>query len=236
MSNRWLRDLSKWLLYPFPVRIKAGPLKGYRWIASSGVKFIRGTYEPEKTEAIQRITREGDIALDVGAHVGYFSVLLSKCVGETGHVFSFEPRGINRAFLKRHLDVNGCTNVTVLNAAVGDRSGNALLETRTGTGTGRLSATGDLPVPLTSIDEFCSRNHIAPPSFIKIDIEGGEVDALKGAANTIRMFKPRIVLATHGDQLDADCNRWLGDAGYVATDVGQVDGDKETIFIHPANP
>ena len=72
-------------------RIKSGPLKDYKISSLSGSGFVRGNYEPEKTNAILNIVKPNDIALDVGAHIGYFSMLISKIVGSNGHVYSFDP-------------------------------------------------------------------------------------------------------------------------------------------------
>ncbi len=233
MKRRFFHELFKWALYPFHLRIKSGPLKGYKWIPSSGSKFIKGTYEPEKTEALGRVLRQGDIAFDVGAHVGYFSILMSKIIGSSGCIYSFEPRGINLSFLERHIKINNCTNIKVINSAVGSSNGKALLETRTGTGTGRISLSGNISVNIISLDAFCSQN--ISPTFIKIDVEGGEYDVLIGAAKTIDKYKPRIVLATHGPELDEQCISWLTGKGYVTYAVNQPKGDKENVFIHPDN-
>lgn len=90
-----LRHTIKWLLSPVMLRIRGGPLEGKKWKASSGIRFIKGTYESKKAEAIQQTVRANDIVYDIGAHVGYFSVLMSDIVGCGGHVIAFEPRKLN---------------------------------------------------------------------------------------------------------------------------------------------
>ena len=236
MKSRFFGELLKWSLYPFTLPIKAGPLVGYKWIPSSGSRFLRGNYEPEKTEALCKMLTRGDIVLDIGAHVGYFSVLMSNLVGPTGQIFSFEPRGINFAFLKRHLLKNQCSNVHLIKAAVGNTVGTAYMDTRTGTGTGKLHDAGNLAVKIITVDGFYREfPQYPPPSFMKIDVEGAEFEVLKGAELTIKKFKPRIVLATHSTHLDFECKQWLTFMGYRSEAINQVIGDKETIFIHPAN-
>ena len=86
------RHATKWLLSPIMLKIRSGPLAGKKWKVSSGIRFIKGTYELKNVEAIQKILREEDIAYDVGAHVGYFSVLMGDLVGDGGKVIAFEPR------------------------------------------------------------------------------------------------------------------------------------------------
>ncbi len=82
------------------LKIRSGPLEGRKWKASSGIRFIRWTYKPKNVEAIQKTVREEDVAYDVGAHVGYFSVLMGDLVGSGGKVIAFEPRGLNLGYLQ----------------------------------------------------------------------------------------------------------------------------------------
>ena len=210
-------------------RIKSGPLKGYKISSLSGSGFVRGNYEPEKTNAILNIVKPNDIALDVGAHIGYFSMLISKIAGSNGHVYSFEPRPLNYKMLSTNIEVNNCSNVTVIKSAIGSFTGKVNFDATTGTGTGHISKDGNISVDITTIDEFCSSKNIQP-SFIKIDIEGGEVEALKGAEQTILKYKPIILLATHGDELDKQCEKFLTAKGYKGKDINQQKGDKETIW------
>ncbi len=236
-NKRCIREFFKWMLYPTSIKIMSGPLAGYKWIPSSGSNFIRGTYEPEKTSAICKMVKRGDTVLDIGAHVGYFSILMSKLVEDTGWIYSFEPRRINFTFLKRHIHINNCKNITVFEKAVGGYDGEALLETRTGTGTGKISNTGNIKVGITSIDSLYSRNpDLRRPTFMKIDVEGGEVEVLKGAAFTIHAHKPRIILATHNSELDEECNQWMKNEGYYSEEINQMVGDKETVYYHSLNP
>ena len=75
-----------------------------------------GCWEPTETALMQTLVAPGDIAADIGAHVGYFTVLLSKCVGPTGRVVAFEPETGNFEFLKANCILNGCTNVVLRRA------------------------------------------------------------------------------------------------------------------------
>ena len=139
-----------------------------------------------------------DVVYDVGGHVGYYSILSSVLAGPTGKVFVFEPRPLNVSFLKRHIRINGVENVTLIEAAVSDKSGNASFEDETGSGTGHLSAHGNLKVETIVLDEFANGDLHPCPDFLKIDIEGGEIDALNGARKTIESSRPVMLIATHG--------------------------------------
>lgn len=230
-KSRVIHEFFKRLLSPLMLPIRGGPLRGKRWIAASGSNFISGRYEPEKTATIGANVRAGDVVFDVGAHVGYFTVLMSQLVRPGGRIFAFEPRPLNQRFLERHLRVNGCDNVEVLHLSLGDRNGPARLETRTGTGTGHLSEHGDLAVEMASVDELVESGRLPPPTFIKIDVEGGEVMVLEGARRVLETHRPRMVLATHGDELDNLCRAFLMPLGYSMTDIGQVKGDVEYLVL-----
>jgi FkbM family methyltransferase len=211
------------------LKIRSGPLQGRKWKASSGVRFIKGTYEPKNVEAIQKTVREDDVAYDVGAHVGYFSVLMGDIVGSGGKVVAFEPRGLNLGYLRQHVAVNHCNNIEIVSKAVGDHSGHAKLETRTGSGTGYVSETGDEDVEITSIDELVETGALPAPTFLKIDVEGGEMAVLRGARKIIASQRPRMILATHGDDIDAECRALLREWNYDMQDIDHESGTKEMI-------
>ena len=197
---RKLREWLKLMACSFTVRIRGGPLEGMRWVATSGTSFIRGSYESFKTEAYQRYVEAGDVVYDIGGHVGYYAVVASVLAGERGKVFTFEPRPLNIAYIKKHISVNGLTNIEVIEAAVSDCSGSAKFESRTGTGTGRLSVGGDLEVTTVVLDDLIDGSRYPAPDFLKIDIEGGEVGALRGVERSISSYRPKLLVATHGDE------------------------------------
>ena len=226
-----LHEYCKLLLAPIMLSIRGGPLRGKRWIAASGSNFISGRYEPEKTATIERVGRADDVVFDIGAHVGYFTVLMADRAGPGGKVFAFEPRPLNQRYLARHVRVNGCKNVEILHLCVGDHCGPALLETRTGTGTGYVSATGGTSVEMVSVDEVVESGRLPTPTFLKIDVEGGEMGVLRGARRTIERAHPRMVLATHSDELDRECHDFLEARGYTLTDIGQLKGDVEYLVL-----
>ena len=89
------------------------------------------------------------MVLDVGAHVGYFTLIMSRRVGPGGEVHAFEPRKLNRRFLKTHLRLNAADNVRVYSLSIGDRVGPVRFETRTGSGTGHVSDSGNVTVRMT---------------------------------------------------------------------------------------
>ena len=243
--NRTVHELVKRVFSPIRVRIKGGPLMGVKWILSTGVHFIAGTYEPEKTRCIAETTREGMVVLDVGAHVGYFSLIMSRRVGPGGEVHAFEPRKLNRRFLKTHLRLNAADNVRVYSFSIGDRVGPMRFETRTGSGTGHVSDSGNVTVRMTTIDALVQSEVVPWPDLIKIDIEGGEMWALEGGYESIRKGLPILILAVHSDAIEGECRALLEPLGYVFKDLGQSRGDREFLvrresrrgeMAHPPSP
>ncbi|MGH9419338.1 MAG: FkbM family methyltransferase, partial [Thermoanaerobaculia bacterium] len=106
------------------VRIRSGELRGWRWIAGSSTHGCwLGTYEQHVQALFRKALRSGSVVLDVGANVGFFTLLASKLVGSSGHVYAFEPFPRNLYFLERHIHMNGLSNVTVQSIAITSQSG-----------------------------------------------------------------------------------------------------------------
>lgn len=212
--------------------ILRGKLAGKRWIASSGGKIARvllGTYEEEQTRLFEENIRPGMTVFDVGAHAGYYTLLSSALAGSTGRVFAFEPEPKNLFHLNRHVKLNGCENVTVVGTAVGEKSGFASFEYGTGTGTGHLSngAKGNLIVPVINLDSFC-REQNTVPGLIKMDIEGAELGALKGASGILAAHHPALVLSTHGPAIHKECCAFLRNLGYSLKPINAAGLDEAT--------
>lgn len=230
MTFRTFHEWVKRRLAFITLKIQAGPLQGKSWNISSGIKFIRGQYEPEKTQAIEAMIKPRDVVFDVGAHVGYFTILMSDRVGPHGQVVSFEPRDINLEFLRQHVRINQCSNVQVMDAVVGNRTGAARLETRVGTGRGHVSSKGNVDVRMVVLDELIQSGSIPVPQFMKIDVEGCEMMVLEGARRLIETHRPRMILATHTPALEQACNDFLTARGYDVQEL-QVLGDTEWTAI-----
>lgn len=216
-----LRLRLKSLLAGFMVRIVNGPLKGYRFGVFTGTRFIRGTYHPEETSLLIGLCRHGYHVLDIGAHVGYYTLLMSKQVGPEGKVFAFEPFSVNQALLKRHIQANGCSNIQVFGEALGISTGEMPFDAGQGSGRGKLVAKNSPPsiaafpkVPVTRLDDLFDSGRIVHADLVKIDIEGGEVDCLRGGVNFLSHCKPTIFLATHGALIKDECIEILTGIGY----------------------
>jgi FkbM family methyltransferase len=145
-------------------------------------------WNPVEYAAFRAAARPGGVALDVGANVGAYALLLGGWVRPGGRVFAFEPSGEAFRGLAAHVALNGLEGVVrPVRAAVSDREGRAALAAEGHHGTSRLASTegeGTETVETVTIDQFCAREHIVP-TLIKIDVEGWELEALRGARDTI---------------------------------------------------
>jgi FkbM family methyltransferase len=196
--------------------ILAGALRGRWWLLESRGKLARillGSYEPEQTRLFRETIRAGDTVLDVGAHVGYYTVLSAVLTGPSGSVWSFEPNPRNAGFLRRHVEINALGQVRVEQAAVSDAAGTARFDFGTGSGTGHLADAGAIEVRTLRLDDFCAAHRIVP-RVVKVDVEGAEAAVLAGFAATVEAARPVIFLSTHGAEPHARCVAWLGERGY----------------------
>lgn len=172
-------------------------LGGRRGIASTlpGGEVVRVlpeyrfvTWNSWEYEAFRATARDGAIALDVGANAGAYALLMGQWVRPGGRVFAFEPSGPAFAALSRHVALNGLEDtVTPVRAAASDADGRQSWIGAGHHGTSRLADAGEAgseTVETVTIDTFCAREDIIP-SLIKIDVEGFELEALRGARETI---------------------------------------------------
>ena len=158
-------------------------------------------WNPAEYEAFRRAVRPGAVALDVGANVGAYALLLGQWAGSSGAVYAFEPAPGAFAGLEGHVALNRLADVIrPVRAAIGDREGSAHLTISGTAGESRLVGAGEpaaavstIDVPIVTIDRFCERQGLAP-DFIKIDVEGWELAALRGARRTIAARRGALAL------------------------------------------
>jgi FkbM family methyltransferase len=196
------------------VPILSGRLRGWKWITGSATHGCwLGTYERETQAVFARLVRKGDVVYDIGANVGFFTLLAAKLAGRGGTVYAFEPLPHNLACLRKHIAVNHAA-VDVLPVALSSSSGVARFATATSAAMGRLADGGDLEVRTETVDELVSSGRISPPRFMKMDVEGAEHSVLTGAAATLVRHRPVILLSTHGYLVHEQCCALLRELGY----------------------
>jgi FkbM family methyltransferase len=157
------------------------------------------SWNPEEYAAFRRAAVPGMVALDIGANVGAYAMLLGLWAGPAGRVFAFEPAPSSYRGLVEHVRLNRLGDVVrPLELAIGDSEKHADFVLGPSAGESRLALPDDpaaerLTVPVVTIDGFCRREGIEP-DFIKIDVEGWELAVLRGARETIRRCGSRLAL------------------------------------------
>jgi FkbM family methyltransferase len=157
--------------------------------------MLNGTYERHELDFFEGTLRPGMTVLDVGAHIGLYSVIGARRVGPSGRVFSFEPVPATIEFLKENLDRNRASNVTIVAKAVGARSDRTRVNwspDRLGASSSVLAGERHTDVDVVSIDEFCATSGIVP-DFVKVDVEGSELDVLAGMDRTLK-HRPIVLM------------------------------------------
>jgi FkbM family methyltransferase len=209
-----LRLIPKKMVLP----ILQGRLRGKKWIVGSGEHgYWLGSYEYQKRLAFEDIIQENTVLYDIGANVGYFSLLAAVLTGLQGQVYAFEPLPRNVDFLKQHIALNCLDNIEVIEAAVSDREGQAAFALGASTAMGHIGEIGEIEVDLVSLDALLDRGEIKPPDTIKIDVEGAEFEVLQGARNLLSRYRPILFLDTHQREAHKKAIQLLSDLGYQFT-------------------
>jgi FkbM family methyltransferase len=217
-SVLWLRAFPD---VAFPVRLPFGVW----WLVRkdyTGTIVRQGRFENAEFAFVKRFLCPGMTVLDLGAHHGIYTLLASKCIGPTGKVISFEPSPRERQALLQHTRLNRCRNVLVEGLALGAEAGEADLFVVEGTQTGCNSLrppASDVPpiwspvrVSVVRLDDWLEEKKIGSIDFVKIDVEGGELDVLRGA-QALLTRRPRPVFLI--EVQDMRTLQW----GYEATEI-----------------
>jgi FkbM family methyltransferase len=208
-----LRALGARLIRAVPVRIRAGPNRGLRWtLASSGRGYLSGRYESERLHALLLLVRPGDHVWDIGAHKGYVAMALARKVGSAGSVTAFEPSAANLWFLRKHLAWNGVVNVRVVPVAVSDRNGQDRFGGRGSSVSYRLGG-GAEQVRVATLRSLVEEEGLSTPNVLKIDVEGSEAAALRGAGDLLSQ-EMLLFVSIHSRSAYDACRQLLAGRGY----------------------
>jgi FkbM family methyltransferase len=218
-------------------------------------------HEEETTALFRQIVKPGDVVLDLGANIGYFTVLAAKAIGPGGRVFSFEPEPTNFRYLTKNIEINGFDNVFAFQKAVSDSLGTTQLfvcDYDSGHHTinrydgiraysrGRHSEVHSISIDTVTIDQFLD-GKTDRVDVIKMDVEGAEALALHGMRDTLRRnahvrfiveFFP-LLMKNMGSSPQAFAQSLLGDFGFTAYAIGReyaaLDGDRNLVQIQSAS-
>lgn len=209
--GRLLRFPLKLIPSNVAVPILSGPLKGLKWLSGAGNHGCwLGSYELSTQQRIVRDASPHDVAFDLGANHGFFTMLLAQ---HSKFVVAVEPFAPNIAVLDRHLTMNGIKNCEVLRAAVGRDNGTAFFARGPNHATGRISVSGAIEVTTVSLEELVKR--FGPASIIKMDIEGAELEVLTGGASYLKECRPKLFISTHGSDIREECVKLLRFLGFT---------------------
>lgn len=216
-----LRSVLKIIPNGMTVIIIQGRLRGKKWIKGSGVNgYWLGSYESEQVRFFEKIVKKDWVIFDIGAHVGFYTLLSAELVGKDGKVFSFEPLIDNYEYLKKHIEINNYKNITSLNVAVSNKDGSAFFRKGENTSMGHLTSNGEIKVRTITIDNLINNKKLPIPDVLKIDVEGAELAVLKGAVNLLNGYHPIIFLSTHSSDIHKKCCDFLLSLGYKLQPFG----------------
>jgi FkbM family methyltransferase len=156
------------------------------------------SHEPHVTKLIQRELKRGDVFLDIGANLGFFTMLSSRIVGEAGKVISLEPNPLNLQLIYASILRNAAHNVRIYPYAASDRTG--ILRFLTVGSNGGVMNDDDkrdtsMLVQAVTLDEFLKDERRI--DLVKLDIEGHEISALKGMIGLLKRHEPKIITEFH---------------------------------------
>ncbi len=158
-----------------------------------------GYYEPTVTQIFKDTLKKGDTVFDIGANIGYYTLLAAKLVGKEGKVIAFEPEPSNFELLRKNVRLNGYTHVTLEPYAVSKETGKIrLFLNDRNKGDHRIYDSGEarksIEIQTVSLDDYC-HDHPGRVDFIKMDIQGAEAAALQGMGGVLK-HNPSIKLVS----------------------------------------
>ena len=201
-----------------------------------------GYFEPYETTLMEAAIKPGQVVLDIGANIGYYTLLFARLVGESGKVFAFEPDPANYELLRKNVRANGYHNVVFVRKAVADSSGPlSLYLCPDNKGDHRAFDSHDgrpsIPIEATSLDEYFD-GYDGPIDFIKMDIQGSEGRALRGMKGLLAKH-PDVKIITefwpaglHRSGVEA--RDYLADMERLGFRLHRIDDETETLELTTA--
>jgi FkbM family methyltransferase len=235
---RGLYDFAYGLLKPRRVKVQGHLM----WLDEKDALELatKEIYEPVETALVKKALRPGDVFIDIGANIGYYTLLAARLVGPHGRVVAFEPDPSNFQCLGKNICLNGYSNVVPVNLAVSDRSQNAhLFRSKTNAGDHRIWDPGEtrerIPIRTVSLDAYFKKLD-KRVQFIKMDIQGAEAKALQGMKGLIRSNRAvKLVAEFCGKNLEkcgSDPKRFLAalkGLGFRIYEISEKNGTVEPV-------
>jgi len=167
--------------------------------------LIYGIHEPLTTHLIFDEVKSDMTVLDIGSNIGYYAVLESKLIGESGKIISIEPSPLNFKILEKNLKLQKIENFQTYNIAIGDKNEVIEFLVSKKSNWSKIKELNENPgendevikVPLKTLDSFCKENNIMKIDLIRMDVEGYETNIISGAEETLKKFKPMLMIEVH---------------------------------------
>ena len=219
-----LQRLGQSLLNERAWTIEGGEGAGLKLRFPQNRDYISGSSEIPVQKELARLLRRGNVFYDVGANVGFFSLIAAKLVGPTGCVYCFEPVAENAASTRGNARLNKLQNITLFDVAAGRTSGNAELLLTAWDGGSSLATSTVKPleplstrnVRVVAMDDMIREEKLRLPDFVKIDVEGVELDVLLGMSQTIVDAKPILLYELDDGNKEFFHRRWRELDDYVS--------------------
>ena len=198
--NGWLDSPLHWYRFPFSLRnhiLWSPSLKCWFWPEDeSAIECMLHlpSYEP----VVWVSPQPGHIFIDIGAHVGWYTLRAARAVGPTGLVIALEPDPVNRHQLEKNLSLNQVRNCEVVPLAAWSRPGRVRWRPGQEPVWHKIDEQeGPEVIEAARVDDLVAQWNLEHVDWIKMDIEGGEVEALKGAVATLEQFRPALFIEVH---------------------------------------
>lgn len=184
---------------------------------------------------------EGQIVLDIGAYAGVTSIIFAGLVGARGHVYAFEADRASYECALKNIETAwrwmGLDNITLAHKALWSHSDGLIFSNEGAMGSSALAITGggrgiETKVPSTTLEEFCRNEGLTRVDFVKLDIEGGEIEVLQSSANFLARLKTKLIVEPHwvgGSMSTERCIKLLESAGYTVR-VREKVGESEPLI------
>jgi FkbM family methyltransferase len=167
-----------------------------------------GTHEPLNTRMLAKQLREGMTCFDIGANIGYYTLLESRIVGKNGKIIAMEPSPVNFSKLQKNIQMEGAKNIELFNLAGGNKDGKIKFLLKKQSNLSRIVSEDEITpsdniieVPIRKLDGFLQDLSLEKLDFLRMDVEGYEFYIYEGIRNSVKKYKPDMQIEIHAHHL-----------------------------------